>query len=99
MVVKNYKVQSAASAAGPTRSRPSPDALDELRDTVHSIAVVRHHAAHAPLNVHQPPVAACEKQQATLARAVVRKRYLRTSRVRIAQLHNMRAEERSMSKF
>jgi hypothetical protein len=98
---RSQSIEQQAAAYRRTRYSPgqqsAPDALDESRDAVHGVAVVRHHAAHAPLNVHQPPVAACEKQQATLARAVVRKRYLRTSRVRIAQLHNKRAEERSMS--
>ncbi len=45
---------------------------------MHRVAIMRHDAAHAPLHMHQPPVAAGEKQQAALARAVVRKRYLRT---------------------
>ena len=31
--------------------QPAPDALDELRDTVHCVAVVRHDAAHAPLHM------------------------------------------------
>jgi hypothetical protein len=42
--------------------QPAPDALDESRDTVHCVAVVCHDAAHAPLHVHQTPVAAGEKQ-------------------------------------
>jgi len=47
------------------------DALDESSDAVHGIAIVRHDAAHAPLHVHQPPVAACEQQLSAFARAVV----------------------------
>ncbi len=60
-------------------ARPAPDALDELRDTVHCVAIVRHDAAHTPLHMHQPPVSAREHQQPALARAVVRKRNLHKS--------------------
>ncbi len=49
----------------------APDALDKSRDAVHRVAVVRHDAAHAPLHVHQPPVAAREQQMSALALAVV----------------------------
>jgi hypothetical protein len=41
-------------------ARPAPDAFDELCDTVHSIAVMRHDTAHAPLHVQQAAVGACE---------------------------------------
>jgi hypothetical protein len=60
-------------------ARPAPDAFDELRHTVHSVAVVRHDAAHAPLHVHQAAVGACEEQHTALARAVVSERNLRNS--------------------
>jgi hypothetical protein len=49
----------------------APDALDKSRDAVNRVAVMRHDAAHAPLHVHQPPVAAREQQMSTLALAVV----------------------------
>ena len=62
-----------------THSQPAPDALDELCDPVHCIAVMRHDAAYAPLHVHQPPVAAREQQQPALALAVVRQWHLRNS--------------------
>jgi hypothetical protein len=78
------EAQSAASAADPTHSRPSPDALDEPRDAVHGVAVVRHDAAHSPLNVHQPPVAAREQQQTALARAVVCQWHLSKSHASLA---------------
>jgi hypothetical protein len=58
-------------------ARPAPDALDELRDSVHCVAVVRNDAAYAPLHIHQPPVSAREQQQPALARAVVREWHLR----------------------
>ena len=61
--------------------QPAPDALDELRDAVHSVAVVRHDAAHAPLHMHQPPVAAREQQMSALARAVISQRHLREGQV------------------
>jgi len=54
-----------------TSRLPAPDALDESCDTVHRVAVMRHDAAHAPLHMHEPPVAAREQQMAALARAVV----------------------------
>jgi hypothetical protein len=59
---------------------------------VHCVAVVRHDAAYAPLHVHQPAVAAGEKQQAALARAIVRKRYLqqRQSRVKSTTTYHTR---------
>ena len=41
-------------------ARPAPDAFDELCDAVHSIAVMRHDAAHAPLHMQQASVGACE---------------------------------------
>ena len=61
------------------KARPAPDALDELRHTVHGVAVVRHDAAHAALHVHQAAVGACEEQMPALARAVVSERNLRNS--------------------
>jgi hypothetical protein len=59
-----------------TSRLPAPDALDESRDAVNRVAVVRHDAAHAPLHMHQPPVAAREQQMPALARAVVGERDL-----------------------
>ena len=50
----------------------APGALDESRDTVHGVAVVRQYAAHAPLHVSELPVTACEHQKSALAFAVVR---------------------------
>ena len=63
-------------------ARPAPDAFDELCDSVHSIAVMRHDAAHAPLHMHEPPVAAREQQMPALALAVVRQRHLCLNHVR-----------------
>ena len=68
-----------------THWQPAPDALDELCDPVHGIAVMRHDAAHAPLHVHQPPVAARVQQQPALALAVVRQWHLRNSHESSAQ--------------
>ena len=61
--------------------QPAPDALDELRDAVHRVAVVRHDAAHAPLHMHQLSVPACEQQMAALALAVISQRHLREGQV------------------
>ena len=71
--------QLASTVAGKIPSVPAPDALDELRHTVHGVAVVRHDAAHAALHVHQAAVGACEEQHTALARAVVSERNLRNS--------------------
>ena len=60
-------------------TRLAPDALDELRDTVHGVAVVRHDAAHAALHVQQAAVGACEKQQPAFACTVVSERNLSSS--------------------
>ncbi len=46
---------------------------------MHSVAIVRHNAAGAPMHMHQTTVSACEKQQPALARAVIRERHLRES--------------------
>ncbi len=62
----------------------APDALDKSRDAVHSVAVVRHDAAHAPLHMHQPPVAAREQEMSALALAVVGEGHLCLKRVRKA---------------
>ena len=59
-------------------ARPAPDALDELRDTVHSITIMRHDAAHVSLHVRQLSVVAREQQQPAFARAVVCERHLIT---------------------
>jgi hypothetical protein len=63
------------------RARTAPDALDKLRDTVHRVAVMRHDAAHAATNMHQPPVTAREEQHPALALAVARQGYLPRSHV------------------
>jgi hypothetical protein len=60
------------------QTTPAPDALDELRNTMHGVTVVRHDAADAPLHLHQTTVSACEQQQPALARAIVREWHLRS---------------------
>ena len=72
-------------SSSPSRQQSAPDALDEPRNPVHGVAVVRHDAAHAPLHVHQPPITASEQQMPALALAVVRQRHLRLIDVRKAQ--------------
>jgi hypothetical protein len=74
---QGIKKQRNASAAGANHSHPAPDALDELRNTMHGVTVVRHDAADAPLHLHQTTVSAREQQQPALARAVVREGHLR----------------------
>ena len=55
----------------------SPDAFDELRNTVHSVAIMRHDAARVAMHMRQMSITAGEEQQPALASAVVRQWHLR----------------------
>ena len=61
----------------PLAHRHSPDAFDELRDTVHSVAIMRHDAARAAMHMRQVAISTGEEQQPALASAVVGQWHLR----------------------